>query len=132
MAIMVNMFALHHTWFETHGAGCKCTDGKVFNLDQNNTCGIALRYSAGHGEGLFMQLLNTSLIKKHVAEALSLCQQLLQKRVDDHMMTSSNGNIFRITGYLCGEFDEFPAQRPVTRSFDFFFDLPLNKRLGKQ
>ena len=27
---------------------------------------------------------------------------------------------------------EFPAQRPVTRSFDAFFDLRLNKRLGKQ
>ena len=27
---------------------------------------------------------------------------------------------------------EFPAQRPVTWSFDVFFDLRLNKRLGKQ
>ena len=27
---------------------------------------------------------------------------------------------------------EFPAQRPVTRSFDFFFDLRLNKWLSKQ
>ena len=26
---------------------------------------------------------------------------------------------------------EFPAQRPVTRSFDVFFDLRLNKRLSK-
>ena len=41
------------------------------------------------------------------------------------MMTSSNGNIFRVTG-------EFPAQRPVTRSFNVFFDLRLNKRLSKQ
>ena len=43
------------------------------------------------------------------------------------MMTSSNGNIFRVTGPLCGEFTgpgEFPAQRPVTQSFDVFFDLP--------
>ena len=51
------------------------------------------------------------------------------------MMTSSNGNIFRITGPLCGEFTgpgEFPTQRPVTRSFDVFFDLRLNKRLSKQ
>ena len=33
------------------------------------------------------------------------------------MMTSSNGNIFRVTGPLCGEFtgpSDFPAQRPVT------------------
>ena len=27
---------------------------------------------------------------------------------------------------------EFPAQGPVTRSFDVFFDLRLNERLGKQ
>ena len=27
---------------------------------------------------------------------------------------------------------EFPAQRPVTRSFDVFFDLRQNKRLSKQ
>ena len=51
------------------------------------------------------------------------------------MMTSSIGNIFRVTGPLWGEFTgpgEFPAQRPVTRSFDVFFDLRLNKRLSKQ
>ena len=50
-------------------------------------------------------------------------------------MTSSNGNIFRVTGPLCGEFTgpgEFPTQRPVTRSFDVFFDLRLNKRLSEQ
>ena len=40
------------------------------------------------------------------------------------MMTSSNGNIFRVTG-------EFPSQRPVTRSFDIFFDLRPNNRLSK-
>ena len=27
---------------------------------------------------------------------------------------------------------EFPTQRPVTRSFDVFFDLHLNKRMSKQ
>ena len=27
---------------------------------------------------------------------------------------------------------EFPAQRPVTRSSDVFFDMRLNKRLSKQ
>ena len=27
---------------------------------------------------------------------------------------------------------EFPAQRPVTQSFDVFFDMRLNKRLSKQ
>ena len=36
---------------------------------------------------------------------------------------------FRVTGPLCGE---FPAQMPVTRGFDIFFDLCLNKRFSKQ
>ena len=36
------------------------------------------------------------------------------------MMTSSNGNIFRVTG-------DFPSQRPVTRSFDVFFHLRPKK-----
>ena len=50
-------------------------------------------------------------------------------------MTSSNGNIFRAAGHLCGEFTGhrwIPSQRPVTRSFDVFFNLCLNRRLSKQ
>ena len=41
---------------------------------------------------------------------------------------------FRVTGHFCGDFTgpgEFPAQRPVTRSFGVFFDLRPNKRLSK-
>ena len=57
------------------------------------------------------------------------------KTKQNNMMTSSNGNIFRVTGHLCGNLPitgEFPAQRPVTRSFDVFFDLCPYKRLSKQ
>ena len=42
------------------------------------------------------------------------------------MMTSSNGNIFRVTGHLCGEFTGprwIPRTKAMTRSFDVFFDL---------
>ena len=68
------------------------------------------------------------------------------------MMTSSNGNIFRVIGPLWRHHDvikvfsaslticagnspvpgEFPTQRLVMRSFDVFCDLRLNKRLSKQ
>ena len=51
------------------------------------------------------------------------------------MMTSSNGNIFCVTGPLYGEFTGHrwnPIQRPVTRNFDVFFDLCPNKQLSKQ
>ena len=47
------------------------------------------------------------------------------------MMMSSNGNIFRVTGPLWVS-GGFPSQRPVTRSFDVFFDVRLNKRLSTQ
>ena len=51
------------------------------------------------------------------------------------MMTSSNRNIFHVTGHLCGEYTGsrwIPPKRPMTRSFDVFFDLLLNKPLSKQ
>ena len=52
------------------------------------------------------------------------------------MATSSNGNIFRVTGPLCAGnppvTGELPSQRPMTQSFDVFFDLGLNKRCSKQ
>ena len=50
-------------------------------------------------------------------------------------MTSSNGNNFRVTGRCAGNSPvagEFPAKMPVTRGFDVFFDLRLNKRFNKQ
>ena len=71
-----------------------------------------------------------------------LCDQLYSLIQMQHtqwyaviMMTSSNGNIFRVTGPLCGEFTGhrgIPAQRPVTRSFDVFLHLCLNIPLSKQ
>ena len=51
------------------------------------------------------------------------------------IMTASNGNIFHVTGPLWGNLPvtgAFPSERPVTRSFDVFFYLRLNKRLSKQ
>ena len=51
------------------------------------------------------------------------------------MMTSSNENIFRITWFCAGNWlltGEFPSHRPVTWSFDVFYDLRLNKQLSKQ
>ena len=51
------------------------------------------------------------------------------------MMTSSNGNIFRVTGHLCGKFTG-PRWISRTKASDAelwcFFDLHLNKRLSKQ
>ena len=51
------------------------------------------------------------------------------------MMTSSNGNIFRVTSPFWGNppvTGGFPSQRPVTRSFGVFFNICLNKRFRIQ
>ena len=51
------------------------------------------------------------------------------------MMTSWNGTFSSLMAICVGNSpasSEFPAQRPVTWSFDVFFDLCLNKRLRKQ
>ena len=51
------------------------------------------------------------------------------------MMMSSNGNIFALLAICAGispVTSEFPSQRPVTQSFDVFFDLRLNQMLSKQ
>ena len=61
----------------------------------------------------------------------SLMEVLLHRICAQHIMMSSNGNLFGVTGPFCGEFSGHP-QRPVTWNFDVFFDLCLNKRLGKQ
>ena len=50
------------------------------------------------------------------------------------VMTSSYGNIFRVTGPLLGKppvTGIFPSQRPVTRSFDLFVDLRLNLSVAR-
>ena len=51
------------------------------------------------------------------------------------MTTSSNGNIFRVTGPLCGEFTGhrwIPRTKASDAELWCFFDLRLNKRLSKQ
>ena len=60
-------------------------------------------------------------------------QNILHKQ-HSLMMTSSNGNLFRVTGPLWWDFTGhrwIPPQRPVTRSVHVFFDLKLNKWLNK-
>ena len=55
-------------------------------------------------------------------------------RCGRYTTTPSNGNISRVTGPLWGKPPVSvgsPSQRPVTRSFDIFFDLYLNNRLSK-
>ena len=104
--------------------------------------GVTLAYAVVYpftAELFPTMLRNTALSFASACSRLgSLIAPQLAMMVGEMLLTHddvSNGNIYRVTGHLCGEFTgpgEFPAQRPVTRTFDVFFDLRLNKRLSKQ
>ena len=51
---------------------------------------------------------------------------LMWLEIPHFMMTSSNGDLFRVTGHLCREFTG------QLWSFDIFFDMCPNNRLSKQ
>ena len=54
----------------------------------------------------------------HIIYLLPYQRELLDEKISQKSYSSVTG--------------EFPSQRPVTQSFDVFFDLHLNKRLSKQ
>ena len=73
--------------------------------------------------------LDTILLRSNHGFQLKVCPG------KDFRKTSSNKNLFHITGPLWGEIVRhrwIPPQRPVTQSFDVFFYVHMNKRLNKQ
>ena len=103
-------------------------------LQKNLRCSLWWKYSQNDNIPVWSVIvyINVEIQRECALFSVSCSMLHLMKKL---MMTSSNGNIFRVTGPLCGEFTgpgEFPTQRPVTRNFDIFFDLRLNKRLSKQ
>ena len=62
-------------------------------------------------------------------------EYIRKNEIGAHIMPSSNGNISALLAICAGispDPGDFPAQRPVTRNFDVFYDLRVNKRLCKQ
>ena len=102
---------------------------------QHNQKWLLNQYSSIYALNEWDTWQNCGRVSSHSLTWTSINSPLSGETYQSHMMTSSNGNIFRVTGPLCGEFTgpgEFRTQRPVTRSFDVFFDLRLNKPLSKQ
>ena len=103
-----------------------------------NILKICLHIKMGHNKGSTFSVIlhkwHDDVMTKIAFRITGIFRGIRQPVDSPHkgMMTSSNGSIFRVTGHLSPVTGEFPAQRPVTRSFDVFFDLRLNKRLGKQ
>ena len=117
--------------FCQHIIHCNLLSALIFSYQMYNNLKLEVQrestykfcYWTGETRKLQLFAVNTCL-------PCSVCKMMAPS-----MMKSSNGNIFRVTSPLCGEFTgpgEFPTQRPVTWSFNVFFDLRLNKRLSKQ
>ena len=76
--------------------------------------------------------------REHANRALSGGQRSWMARLSFLLCTwwRHQMEIFSAILAICARnspvFGEFPAQRPVTRIFDVFFDLRLNNRLNKQ
>ena len=95
----------------------------LFNHWQVSGTHYALRWTSGR--------------KSFSGNRWAFVSELTFLELELNMMTSSNGNIFRVALLaICARnaavLGEFNAQMPVTRSFDIFFDLPLNRRFSKQ
>ena len=76
-------------------------------------------------------ILNQNNLYQCIACLTSVNAAQLQWSRWRHQMETFSASLAICTGNspISGE---FPAQRPVTRSFDVFFDLRPNKRLSKQ
>ena len=62
-------------------------------------------------------------------DVIELKIQRVTMRTYINMMTSSYGNIFRVTGHLCGEFTGsrwIPRTKPSDAELDVFFDVDPN------
>ena len=78
---------------------------------------------------------NKLQVIRYINFGITLNDALIHHTYPVFIITSTNWNIFRVTGPLWGEppvTGGFPSKRPVTRIFDVFFDLRLNKRSSKQ
>ena len=76
-------------------------------------------------------------LRRHMASLVNMMwyNHIRHTVNENDMMTSWNGNIFRVAGPLWGESigDRWiPLTKPVTRTFDVVFDVRLDKRLNRQ
>ena len=105
----------------------KCGYNGVHILAHINLCVYLVHIVILNNIRIF-PLLKWSNLMARVSKATAHDYSNRVRRV--HIM-AARGFAYRIiVFFLCS--GEFPAQRPVTRSFDVFFDLCLNKQLSKQ
>ena len=101
----------------------------VSGCTKSSTVGDLKRYAA------LMTSLTCILYWCLSSWCMSLCSDSRVPCRQNGMTTSSNGNNFRVTGPLCGEFTGhrwIPLTKGSEAELWCFLDLRLNKRLSKQ
>ena len=93
-------------------------------------------------QGIFILIQRHQEMKRHIGERINrraiteiITYPNCGCQATPAMITSSNGNIFRVTGPLCGEFTghrRIPLTKASGAELWCFFGLRLNKRLSKQ
>ena len=86
---------------------------------------VCCKGNSPNGQRVFSTCFNDEMpYLKGLTKFRANSRHVMSKRMKRHMMTSSNGNIFRITGLLCGE---FTGHRwiPCTKASDAALWCPL-------
>ena len=101
-------------------------------VENNRGAGDLRRHRADYnGIVMFYQRIEPFMcriyVRKHTCTSISIIPGYWEVAWWRHQMET-----FSALLAICAGTGEFPAQRPVTRSFDVYFDLRLNKRLSKQ
>ena len=113
-----------------NGRGIKALIFRINILDDNINSKLIQMYNR-----LFHFWNDRCFVEASVLHVLSLCiymDVLIKCPCTDAIKVHVHDDVIKWKHFprywpFCG-----PAQRPVTRSFDVFFDLCLNKRLSKQ
>ena len=94
---------------------------------QGNICPLACCYisdalkpskgTPGYSTGILGSGLYMTALKYHTKSSVEYITNSLAWALIAYMMTSSNGNVFRVTGHLCGEFTG-PRWIPHTKASD--------------
>ena len=103
--------------------------------------GTHLEWVEGRGVKVLSQILSDESLSyslKHIStgeHSLHISWRSTHPLFPIFKMTPWHGNMFRVTGPLCGEFTGhwwIPLTKASDAEFDVFFDLRLTKRLSKQ
>ena len=113
-------------------AFCKSIHDVILNfIEQMGTVMISPPHYGFNVAPVIGSEITSVFPKGYLTDTKCYIRYVMNRLGDVTVMTSSNGNTFRVADPLCGEITG-QWLIPLTEASDVFFDLLLNKRLSKQ